>query len=186
MLLLPMPPQRAWLRSFWAVCSLGTGVACGGLLALGHAAWVGGAVFLGSLLLLPGLLWPEWVQLPYRGWHRLAEFYARGTRHLLSRLCYGVICVVGRSSGASLWLTPLPPQRSLWQPRGTQPLAAYPHPYLQGTAGAVAGGWVRAYGQWAWRTRQYWALALLPFFWLLWLVGDTQERTFPADIYTLF
>jgi hypothetical protein len=185
---LPEPPRRAFLRSFWLVLSLCIGGLSAAILALvvSHVwACVGG--ILACALAVSGLLWPQICAKPYSAWNHLIRIYVRVTRRVLMSISFYIIFVAVGWSGSSLRLVRPAPTESLWVSRGTLAPSTYAHQYTGTTAASEQAGWTKTYLAWATRSGNFWAVALLPFVFLLAVLDvDQKDAGFPANIYTLF
>ena len=189
--MLTLPPVRpALLKSFWLVFSLAAGLLsslCLWLLSpLSHWSFV--VSTLGTVALAGwGLCWPRMAYKVYRIYNILARRIAHIGSFLIMSICFYIVLVaVGRKESSLLLARPLALQ-SLWVTR--QPLAkgAYKnqHPIVTSSSPRQQG-WITALCSWAVRSGNAWACYLLPFFGLLSLLGDEQDNTVPADLYTLF
>jgi hypothetical protein len=187
-IVLPSPPRRAWLMSFWLVSSAVSGVLVGILSALLVApVWIGTGVILALLMAVPGFLWPQFVSRPYQVWNRLARYFARRACLVLMGICYFVIFVAVGRAGSSLQIHRPTLSTSLWLPRGTLKPAAYFHQYDATAKGLPQTGWMRSYLSWALGSRNVWAVCLVPFLLLLkFLQVDQKDSSSLTNIYTLF
>lgn len=187
-IILPSPPRRAWLRSFWLVSSAASGVFVGLLSALLVApVWFATGVILACVMAVPGLLWPQLVSRPYRVWNWMARSFARRARFVLMGLCYFVIFVAVGRAGSLLQLRRPSSNTSLWLPRGTLASSAYFHQYDAPAPELPQTGRLRAYLSWALGSGNAWAVCLVPFLLLLKPLQAEQEgSSFPTNIYTLF
>ena len=187
LLILPSPARREWLISFWLTISVSSGLLIGALLSLLISpVWFVLGVILALMLILPGLLHPQILSIPYNAWNRAAFCFARVSRFLLTAICFYIIFVVMRRTGSSLRLARPSSTESLWVPRGTHAPAAYLHQYDATTEKSPQGGWIRTYLSWAAQSGRLWTVFLLPFLVLLSSVEIYQRKTLPANIYTLF
>ncbi len=189
MLLLPYPPRRAWLMSFWLVISVLSGLVFGALSSLLISSrwfWIGFIVTL-SLFTL-GLAQRHAISVLYNLWNKMAGFYMRASRVVLKGICFYLIFgVIGRT-GTSLRLARPASDASMWVPRGTLVPSAYLGTYCSSTKADQNKSWIRSYLSWARQSRNLWAACLLPFLVLLRTVEcEDEERPFyPTDVYTLY
>ncbi len=187
MMILPSPPRRAWLMSFSFVISLSTGFLLAAVTALlGSRPWFLVGMIFAMLLAAVGLIRPEMARTSYRVWNVLARFYCRGAGLLLKGICFYGIFVPAGWAGSSLLLTRPTAFRSLWMPRQTLDPTTYTSQYDALDEGCSRRGWITSLLFWASRSRNIWALFVLPFLILLSALQDDEESTFPSGIYTLF
>jgi len=186
---LPSSVSAVWLRSFWLVISLSSGLLVGVLSALIFSpSWcaLGIAVALG--LALPGLLRPQIASIPYRAWNTLARTYTHYAYNGLLRIWFYIVFVaVGHSRASSLKLARLLTVESFWIPRGVQAVRLSHDSQHTTIEEALHRSWVPAFLAWATSTRNWWAYCLLPFFMLLVsLVPELEDNASLVDIYPLF
>ena len=187
MIILPSKPRHVWLMSFWLASSILCGLLFGALFALFVSPrWFGLGGMLALVLALPGLLRPQVASMPYQAWNKLARAFSRAARLLLMGICFYVLVVAVRRSGASLRLARPTSAKSLWVPRGTLSPTAYAHQYSVTGQEPPRQGWLRTYLSWAMRSGNLWAVGLLPFLLMLMILEPERENSFPANIYTLF
>lgn len=187
MLTLPFPRTRGALSSFGLVMSILIG---GVLMALigTMVSWEVGLSFgVGCLLAgLSVLLRPQLAYYPYRAWNLIGRKFSQFAEQVLLRICfYGVLGAVSLAGGG-LALSRLQVGQSVWVPRRTQCPETYHFQDFFLSTGHVDSGWVKALWRWIIASRQYWVIAMVPFFILLSAVQTKQEGTLPSDIYTLF
>ena len=184
---LPSRPRRAFLKSF------GLTVAFVVALMMATISWQTGSLLLvlggvpaALALAVSATLRPEWWLVLYRVWNKLGLVYATAARPFLLLVCYYTIFPVLRFLGSSFISFPAVSPESAWVQRGTLPVTMYgsQHHAVQDQAGVC--GWVRSYTSWAMRSKQPWALALLPFLIFFSLLERGKDTSYPADIYTLF
>ena len=154
---MPQPPRIAWLKSFWLIMSVMTGIlvsALGAWLVATH--WILLGVVVTVTVAIPGWLRPEVAMWSYKLWDRLARGFARYARGWLTLVCFQVVFVVVGLAGSSLGLKRPQPGRSLWRGRETD---------ADSTKPAVEGGrrWIAAFCAHAMKTGNGWALCLVPF-----------------------
>lgn len=186
MVVLPFPPRRASLQSFWlALCLLGA-------VAIGMLAWATAVitVLFGVLLVvfpgLAGVIWPQIATWPYRSWNKLARIYACAAEWFVLRICYWTVMVAGGWTGTHLRLGRPGIGESLWIARQSLEPSLYKRLHSCSSSAGGEGSWISRYGAWAWGSKQPWLLALLPFLCiLLWLKGE-EESVVRESIYTLF
>jgi hypothetical protein len=183
----PYPPLQSWLKAFWVVITLVSGLTVGAFLSLsisGH--WFLPALVLSLLMALPGLKWPQIASFPYRAWNKLAREFARLGQFWLLLVCFYIVFVVVGKSGSSLCLARPAPMESMWKPR--RPRA----PSFRGSAHGIivepeSLGWASAFNSWAAQSGNAWAWFLWPFLMLLSAFhGEDEKSEVPANVYTLF
>ena len=183
----PYPPLQAWLKAFWVVITLVSGLTAGVFLTLsvsGH--WFLPALVLSVAMALPGLKWPQIAAFPYRAWNKLAREFARRGQLCLLLVCHYVVFVVVGRSGSSLRLARPTPTESMWIPRRTGA------PSFRGSAHGIIvepenRGWASAFISWAAQSGNAWAWFLWPFLMLLSAFHAEDEKgEVPANVYTLF
>jgi hypothetical protein len=185
---LPSPPRLAFLKSFWLVICIGSGMFVGALVSLlVSTRWGIMVAAAAALVAWLGLLRPQIAATPYRIWNKLARTFARYARGWLLLICFYVVFLgVGRA-GSPIRLLPPIASKSLWVPWEIH--AAGVQESCRGVIeeNGLPRGWVLPFIRWATRTRNWWAYCLVPFLALL-SVLDTEgeESAFPAGIYTLF
>jgi len=187
---LPSSPTTVWLRSFWLVMSLSSGLLVGALSALLFSfPWYALGIVVALGLALPGLLRPQRASMPYRAWNTLAHIYIRYAYNgLLLIWFYIVFMAVGHSGAPSLRLAHPLAAESLWVLRGVEAVTSSHGSHHTTIEEALHRSWVSAFLAWATRTSNWWAYCLLPFFMLLApLVRELDDDSpFPVDIYPLF
>jgi hypothetical protein len=187
MITLPSGPRRRWLISFWLAISLIGGALCGAIFALSIAPrWfaLGGIVTL--VMAAPGLRQPQAAATLYQRWRQAARRYCRFVCGLLTGLCFYTVFVVARLAGSPLGLARPRTARTMWTPRVTVAPSAYAYQYNRATPGSPRAGWLRLYLSWTVRSGHVWAVGLLPFLIVLKILEPAQEKSAPANIYTLF
>jgi hypothetical protein len=187
MITLPRPPRRAHLRSFWiALCAMlsSSATTIMWFFALPHPLAIPLAT--GTGLVAVGLMMPEWIRPFYTLWNKVARRVASITRLALMGICYFVVFVVVAQAGARFTRKRPRSMRTTWTPRGKQAETAGPSFSSVMLKDPTERGWATAYFIWARRTRNCWAIVLLPFLSLLSVLADDDKETLPAHIYTLF
>ena len=185
MIVLPLPPRRTSLQSFWlALCFMVT-------VLIGMLAWVNAMIALSgvpvvALLGLAGVVWPQIVSWPYRAWNTLAQRYASAAERLVLWICYWTVMVVAGVTGTSLKLERPGARESLWIPRQSLQPSLYKQLHGCPSSKSVEGNWISRYLAWAWSSKQPWLLALLPFLCILLWLKEEEESVVPESIYTLF
>lgn len=190
-MLLPTAVDRAALRSFWLVMSLGVGMATALLLLLVGVADLWGRLTVAAALTIvvaaPGLLLPYLVWPAYRVWNWAARHVAARAIRYVTAVCFFTVV-------RALSLT-TPPARfetasdapSMWKPRGTQAPSMYPSLYHDEDA-VPQGSWTRPLRAWRRSSHHPEAWGLLPFLWLI-RVLDVRQRQQPGASgrnYTLY
>jgi hypothetical protein len=189
-ILLPAGDRRATVRAFWLIMTAGFALVAGlGLtLRAGVPRGLEGAILV-ALVLGPLVFWQErLVWRLYRGWNRiLARPVAVLAHRAILRLCFWVIRAAATGSGTRrMTLRPENPTPSAWQARSSLPPDGYAALFFAAQSPPAGLGWLRNYTGWACRTGNAWAVALLPFLALLQWCDPGEEKTFAANIYTLF
>lgn len=185
MVVLPSPPRRASLRSFWiTLCLFGS-------VGLGTMAWANARLLFSSMsvmvvLLLLGLAMPEWLRKPYRAWNRFGRLYGNMAERLLLRISYWTVIVPVGWTATSLRLKRPEPGESLWVPARSLPPSQYQQLYSGPGPAAKGGSWMSSYMAWAWSSNRRWLLALLPFLYMLAELKEEEEAVVRESIYTLF
>ncbi len=182
---LPRHPDRLTKLGFWLVMSLAGAVIVeiGTVLAGGWGATglVGGAAFV--VLALIGAAWPGLNWFAYRAWNRLAREFAGLGRSALIWTCYNTVFRLAGRVGSGLRLE-RPEHGSLWVPRDRLPAAAYASQDCRSMRVTRGGFWTMAF--WAARPGNLWAVALIPYLWLLRTLTARRTAEAPPDIYTLY
>jgi hypothetical protein len=182
---LPVKPRRALLRSF---CLAGSSTALMVLLLLlgfSHQFVMAGAAVV--LLAVIGIISPTTMIIPYRGWNKCAEYYARVARHYFSVLCFHLIVrLVGRTALTAQFIWPNH-SASFWVPRSTLGSDCYSSQHEGPDTASACASWIITFLLWARGTSNLWAICLLPFLVLLGSVTPEEEKgSRSSDIYTLF
>jgi hypothetical protein len=186
-LVLPRRPDHEALVGFLAVASLALGGAMDLLstffvelpLAVGAAVGLvtGGGVF------VVGLRRERIVLRAYLWWNRAARAFGRKATATLTAAWYWIVVrAVTQAGERGTWSSP----GAGWSGRGTSTSSHVQDPAREeGDRGRDVG--LADFARWALRSRRYWALALLPLFWLLGAV-DPQDGGSAAssNIYTLY
>jgi hypothetical protein len=187
MITLPAHPRRALLTSFWIVLSAAAGL----LVAAGLCRFaarnslivgVGAACAIG----LAGRVWPRLASIAYRAWNRASRFVARSGRLALLWICYFVVLLAVGKKGGRFDAGEAMRPGSRWVDRRTLAPDAYPIQFNAPTDGTTADGWIRGYIHWAVKSKNLWAVALLPFLTLIAMLEEHEQPVLPATIYTLF
>lgn len=185
MIVLPFPPRRASLQSFWlALCFMVT-------VLIGMLAWVNVMIALLGvpavvLLGLAGVVWPHLATRPYRVWNRLARFYGKVAERLLLGICYGTVMVPAGWTETTLRLSRPEMGDSLWTLHRSLPTSVYKQLHSWPSGESAGENWISRYLAWAWSSKQPWLLALLPFLCILLWLKKEEESVVPESIYTLF
>ncbi len=179
-------PRRAYLRSFWISLCLVLGTA-GALLAGLWSASLDTTVLLVTGMLavaLFGYLYPPIAKRPYAAMYHCFEYYGQLLRFCLKLVCFFLVFVAVGRAGSKLPVAPRP-AGSMWLPRSSTPAEEFDSEF-EGTQGDENPHWTATYLAWAHRSGNGWAVMLLPFLVLLSVLEPEEERSFPANIYTLF
>lgn len=191
MILLPMPARPAFLRSFWLVIYVSSGLLIGVLCSLLGPSWFscGLPMLLAAFTLaIPGLVWPQLGLWPYRAWNRLVRTLAFYVRHLLMGFAYLLVVVPVGLTKSSLLVSRLHSGQSMWVARKTLPCTAYRRQdtIVMDDEPSKDKGWISPFLSWAFRSGNIWACCLLPFLILLAVLQTDEEKAVSIDIYTLF
>lgn len=188
MVMLPSQPYRgANLKGFWLVVSASIGALVGSLLILLISPeWFGGGVAIAIVIAPIGLVWPMAVSKPYKAWNLLARYFAASARLALSGISFYIIVVTAGKMGSSLRLTAPAPTRSGWAPRDTLSGERLISPDIFPTRPSIDRSWILDYVSWAARSRNLWAVSLLPFLILLAAFETDTQRSVPSETYTLY
>jgi hypothetical protein len=188
MSMLPDPPRRPWLSSFWSVLSVFAAM------ALEIAGWLlldgwrlGYGVASGLIMAAAGGLWPALPRMAYRTWNRLTRLGNRGLRFAVIAVCYHMVVAPVSWLGSRMKMEVGRDEGTLWQPREAVGAASYFHPYEETGAFAGGGTWSRSFRTWAAGSGNAWAVCLLPFLAVLARLEVRGEGdAVPTDIYTVF
>ena len=174
-----------WVKSFWLVVSLGSGLLAGAILPLVVSPrWSGLAVAIGLASALPALLRPETVAIPYRMWNTMILWYVRLARAWVALVCFFTIFTIVGRAGSALRLNHPSGRSSLWVPFETGTETDHRGVTVEDSSNR---SWVPAFLSWAARTGNWWAYSLLPFLVLMSALEPERERsTVPTSIYTLY
>jgi hypothetical protein len=186
MILLPIHPRWA-LKGLWVVVCAISGVKAGSAVwVLGWPGELAVGVAVAGAVWLVGLAFPPLVVFVHLAWNWAARRITRYGRPALLWICYFVVLLaVGKKNGR-FGATGAVPAGSLWMGRETLAPEAYALPFNIITNGATAGGWVRGYVRWAVRSKNLWAIAVLPFLVLIAALEEREDLSLPANVYTLF
>jgi hypothetical protein len=190
-MLLPTRSNRALLRSFWIVMSLGSGMLAGAVAWLvadvpfASSLRAGGAVAL--IIVLPGTLFPHSVATPYRAWNWIVRRFCALAVRYLTAVCFRTVGLASSVGAAPDRFESTHSGGSGWRGRSTQPREAYrcediePFPGLSGSGFRSVQAWMRDSGP-----RLSWTL--LPFLALIrWLdTGSVEQEAPSTNIYTLY
>ena len=185
---LPNLQRRGYLRGFSLALSLGAVVAVSLLLVLAglpHPWTVGLAA--GVVICLIGFAQEELVARIYRAWNRrLVRPLSNVITRLLLKTCYSLILAATRKAGQSPRFHIGTQGSSSWTHRSSVPPEAYAALFVGQQLTSQNQCWVSNYCSWALKTKNVWALSLLPFLALLRWATIEEEKAFTANIYTLF
>lgn len=137
----------------------------------------------GGLVLAASLAMPSLAVIAYKAWNRFGRLYARTARSLVNAACFFVVISGTANAGSSLALERRKGQ-SLWTPHASHDSKPSVSQYVGGTGREASG--FRSFVEWARRSGNLWALALIPFFCLLLALEAEGDYQAPSDIYTLF
>jgi hypothetical protein len=177
----PMQDSRLILRSFWLIISFvfASTVSLAGWAFHLPFPWTAGAVLfllVASLVLVREKL----VRRLYHAWNnRIVTPLSNFASALVLRICLLVVFTATGRAGSRLRLRGV--AGSMWQPHDSGPSNGRAQ-----TQSSRPRGWIRNYLQWAIRSRNGWAVFLIPFFCLLRMVSTEEERAAAGNIYTLF
>lgn len=177
--LLPKP-RRAWLTSFGVVVS--TMILAGFAVAAFQRqslTLLGAGAGVTLMLVSSSRLWPWVWNIPYRAWNKLGRHYGDVARFSLLGLCYLIVSAVG-VAGSSKEFVRTARSGSGWIRREKSNSSWSIH------QGRLRHSWMSGFLSWASESRQYWALALLPFLILLSTLEIAEESQAPSRTYTLF
>jgi hypothetical protein len=184
-LTVPEQDRRIVQRSFWFLVSLAAGVVTGLLgWALHLVPWIFtllGFVAAGSLAFLNQQL----LRKLYHAWNnRIIRPLSNFATAIILRICHILVFTATGKTGSRLRLGRN--GITLWseRDRGTNHTTTLPFPI--NPSGPVPNGWIRIYLRWAFRTRNVWAVFLIPFFCLLRMVSTEEPTAAAGNIYTLF
>ena len=184
-LTVPEQDRRIVQRSFWFLVSLAAGVVTGLLgWALHLVPWICtllGFIAVGSLAFLNEQL----LRKLYHAWNnRIIRPLSNFATAIILRICHILVFTATGKTGSRLRLGR--DGITLWseRDRGTNHTTTLPFPI--NASGPVPNGWIRIYLRWAIRTRNVWAIFLIPFFCLLRMVSTEEPAAASGNIYTLF
>ena len=187
MIILPTPPRRAWLISFWLTLTIGSGLLMGIFFLLFLSPSWAFLAIIGIFATAPiGFVRQRVVSSVYRFWNRLAFHVCRFAELILTAICFFFIFAAVGLIGSKLQITRPTVHRSQWRPRKTLPARGYVHQYESLSEKPLGAWWIRNYLSWARHTGNLWAVPLLPFLILLRMVGQDRNTKFVSNIYTLF
>lgn len=186
MLTLPERGDTSALRAFvLAGCLLGgVGAAwlLGALLGLSAALAVSTlAVVLASC----GFVWPRSAQPFYALWDRAARRFSRLALALTLRVIFYVVIATAGRAGGRMRLSAPSPGASLWTTRKTGDAASYASESA-GNEATPSSLWALGFARWSVRTRQPWAICLLPFLGLVRWFDTEREAVRSGNVYTLY
>ena len=144
-------------------------------------SWTYAILICVALILVIGLAGVDWIRPVYLGWNNITQYVAGAARRLVMGICFFIIFLV--SLGGARFRRQGSAAASGWEPHRADgnfsPFAA-PSDHFQSMSG------VAAYFHWARRSNNLWAVVLLPFLWVLFLLAKDEDDTVPAHVYTLF
>lgn len=179
-------PRRAYLRSFWISLCLVLGTAGALLAGLWSASIATTVVFVNGMLtvMLFGYWYPQIAKRPYTAMYHCFEYYGRLLRFCLKLVCFFLVFAAVGWAGSKLPVG-LRSTGSMWLPRSSTPAEEFDSEF-EGRKEAEHPRWMATYITWARQSGNGWAVMLLPFLVLLSALEPEEERSFPANIYTLF
>lgn len=186
-MLLPNPPNRIHLISFWIVICFYTGM----LLEIIHFLLFNLSIYwlLSEILVLLFLgiivtLNPRKLLSIYLLWNKIEIFLTKHLKHLLMRVCFFIIFTSVGKAGTKMMLGEKSSNSTLWIKRGTLDPDAYSSQY--DIAASSKKGWIADFVFWAFRPQNIWVLFTFPYFLLIRLFNDEEKVEFPQSIYTLY
>jgi hypothetical protein len=175
------------IRSFWLAMSAVV-VFVGGVLFLpffGISALVF-AMLSGTVLTCLGFIWPSLALQTYRVWNFVVQGYCEFTTRFIERICFFIVLRIVGLLGSSLNVSGPSSSHSMWIPRPDLPTAAYLNPFAAIGTHDGPKNWMANYCGWAWKTGSQWAVCLVPFILLLFLLKPDYQVPASNNIYTLF
>lgn len=186
MITLPTPPTPNHLRGFgtsMAVAAASVGAVAGWIAA--NPGWAGLGAALGLAAGGSAWAWPHLAEGPYRLWNAGADLLRRALRLILTGVCFAIVSAAGRAGTRLPWEA-RGADASGWRPRSRGDRGDGWPPRADGQREPIARGWVGRYWAWARGTDNLWAVALLPYLWLLRTLRSTERGSLDEQIYTLF
>lgn len=185
---LPFPAGAIRLKSFWLAASLLVGLVSGQLFAVAFSLdWltVGGLVAL--VMVIPGLIRPQIVSLPYRAFNKVSGIFAAQVTTMLLFLCFSIISIAAGKKESLLKLREPREFHSLWEPRIPPGMSDDNGTYGVSVIRSPHRSWASTFFRWAIDSGNWWMCALFPFLLLIWVLGKEQEMTtVPGSVYTLY
>ena len=185
-----LPPVSSLsLKSFCLTFSLIAGFAIGiAAFSIDPKLGMGLGVTLGAGVAAAGRLWPAIVSKAYRGWDRLARWYAHLLRQVTLFVSYWSIFPIVGQAASSSGLMISSSNQSLWVSRTALLTKSYFRQYdSNGNASWKERNWILNFISWSIQSRNIWSCSLLPFLILLSFLEETEQRDHvPSNIYTLY
>jgi hypothetical protein len=186
MIAMKIPLRRGTIAAFWTVvvCVFAfTGAACAAV--LGASLWWIWGLGAGILLLLPGLLWPPWLEYGVRAWNKGSRTLGATLRALTLRLCFYFVFLFVARPGSSFQLGLDSKRESMWKARAETSGGVWECPVPRTTA---RPRWLVELLRSTRQRGNRWMVVLAPFILTLMLLeGEDQEDTAPpASTYTLY
>ena len=184
---LPVPPNKARLKSFWLVVSASVFLA---LLIVPlfripfSPGWLVPATISTAIVALPGILRPSLVTLPYRAFNKAARLMASLLSEWIMFICFGAVTVAAGRKWDWLMASPPSTNASHWIARNGGNLDE------NGSITIVDGDetdWLTPFLKWIRRTGNWTMYLLLPYMHLLSAIQREQESLdVPDNVYTLY
>lgn len=180
----PLGLRRADIAAFWILTTPVVSLAIWGTAAwLGvPSAWAVGVAG-AAVILVPGLVQPQWFERGVEVWNRMARFMTRAVRKYVVVVSYYILFAALGRAGSSLDISSRRPQRSRWLPLP-----------IENKRTAVSGALISPSAEehqtlrsWLRASDHTWAWCLLPITTLLLLLKDEQpDSAPPSGTYTLY
>lgn len=190
-MLLPIRSNLALLRSFWIVLSLGAGLIAGFVAWIPFGVSIGASVIAAGIaaltVMLPGLLFPYEIVLPYRGWNWMVRKFSDLAIRYVTGVCFGTVGFVLSLGSPSQRFELSSKEPSMWRSRGTQTAEAHLSQYREPLQ-PTGSHWTGPTRSWMRTTGPNLAWTLLPFLMLIRALhtGRDKKEGAPANVYTLY
>jgi hypothetical protein len=175
--------RRADVRAFWVVTTAAVGAVLGVIaLALGAGApWVWALAALA--LPLPGLVWPEWLEIGVRSWNKAARTSMVVLREYTLRVGYFLLFAIVGRAGSGLEIGIRDRRPSEWISRGSHEAAFGKCDRLPALDEWAGREWLASLR----KPGNAWQICLLPLVLLLLVLRqEGQESALPSGTYTLY